>query len=193
MTGESGFDLWQSQTIFLFPTSSRQALVSIHPPIEWINGGILPLKQPLRHHQRSVEVSNVWSTTYTSPYVRMTSFLVTYADNLPSLTVTLIYLFLNTPHRKILIYIPNVDSYITSCSLMGTNTAEHVASISFKTEATLTLLISVSTFLHGAKHSKTRVLIAKLRNSKQELPILIFVFPCIIIYGFTGTSLMQIV
>jgi hypothetical protein len=62
---------------FLFSTSSRPALGSTQPPIQWVPGALSPkVKRPGREANHSpplnAEVKKMWIYTFTPPYAFMT-------------------------------------------------------------------------------------------------------------------------
>jgi hypothetical protein len=83
----SGFDSRQGQDIFLFSTSSRQALVFTQSPIRWVPGSLSPeVKLPGRETDHcpvsDAEVESQWNYTITSPHIFMTYCLIVYVrDN----------------------------------------------------------------------------------------------------------------
>jgi hypothetical protein len=61
---------------FLFSTSSKPALGSTQPPIQWVPGSLSPeVKQPGRESDHSpaasAEIKNLWIYTFTPPYAFM--------------------------------------------------------------------------------------------------------------------------
>jgi hypothetical protein len=74
--GRPGFDSRQRQQIAHFSTSSRPALGSTQPPIQWVPGDISPdlkrLERDADHSPpSSAEVKKTWIYTSTPPYVFM--------------------------------------------------------------------------------------------------------------------------
>ena len=67
---EPGFGSRQVQEIFPFSKSSTPVLGPIQPPIQWVPGSFLGVKQPgseIAHSPSSAEVRNVWNSTSAPP------------------------------------------------------------------------------------------------------------------------------
>jgi hypothetical protein len=91
-----GFNSQRGLGIFLFTTTSRMALGSTQPPIQWILGDLsLGVKRPGREADHSppssAKVKNAWSYASTPLYILMAWCLVKHGDNF---TFYLFYLYI---------------------------------------------------------------------------------------------------